>query len=447
VEESPLLLSGYQLFQMTTFLLVLLLLVQVPAAIQAQTGVVTGILRTDAGLPVEGVRVAVTPANEAIADSVLESQGLTDSTGRYRLENVSPGRYNILAGRRGQSRYHPGVTELGRATTIQVVAGSTIEVPDMVFGGRTVSGRVVDLATGLGRRIESLVLCCDDSLRSGGGALSLTVGQDGTFTKVSDDGSFVFPPVPPGNYSLSTVDSNVTPVSWALAVGENHVTGLQLEVAEGVEVQGTVLDQTGQPVTAVVRLRPKPTNSVFNTIGSPTNTSVNGPLLVRKANLSMTGMRDWLLESTRVHEKSLGSDGRFAFHRVYPGAYVLEVNTRGVNLLEREIQVGIAGSTNVSLQVSAFQVTGRVIAPSGGPLPKLNYIRLVHSGPDTQVFYGFPDTEGHFSFVLVPGEYRVFTERLGPSVRSVSDGSRDITNTEFKVEGGRNQQIVVTLEP
>jgi len=120
---------------MTSFLLVLLLLAQVPAGMQAQTGVVTGILRTDTGLPLEGVRVAVTPANESVADSVLESLGLTDSTGRYRLENVSPGRYYILVGRRGQSRYHPGVTELSRATTIQVVAGSTTEVPVMVFGG------------------------------------------------------------------------------------------------------------------------------------------------------------------------------------------------------------------------------------------------------------------------------------------------------------------------
>jgi hypothetical protein len=199
-------------------------------------------------------------------------------------------------------------------------------------------------------------------------------------------------------------------------------------------------------VTAVVRLRAKPTNSVFNTTGPPTNTSVSGPLLVRRADLSLNGLRDWLVESAKVHSASLVPDGRFAFHKVHPGAYVLEVNTSGVNLLEREIEVGIAGLTNVSLQVSAIQVTGRVIAPSGGPLPKLKYIRLLRSGTDTKVFYGFPDTEGHFSFVLAPGEYRVFTEGLGPSVQSVSDGSRDITNTEFTFEGGRNQQIVVTLE-
>jgi hypothetical protein len=432
---------------MTNFLLVLSLLVQVPAGLQAQTGVVTGILRTEGGLPLEGIRVAVTPANESIADSLLESLGLTDSTGRYRLENVSPGRYNILVGRGNSPKYHPGVVELGRATTIQVVAGSTVEVPEMVFAGKHVAGRVVDLATGKGRRIESLVLCCDSSLAPMRG-IPLKMGTGGNFSaKVSDDGSFVFPSVPSGNYSLSTADRDIIPVSWPLAVGENQVTGLQLPVTGGVGVQGTVLDQSGRPVAAFVQLRPKPTNSAFETSDSPTNTAASGTLLIPRAEPSLDGVRDRLFKFAKVHSVSLGPDGRFALQRVYPGDYVLEVNTTGVKLLEQEIQVGIDGSTSVSVQVPANQVIGRVIAPSGGPLPKLNYIRLVRSGADGQIFYGFPDTEGHFSFLLVPGEYRVFTERLGPSVQSVSDGFRDITNSQFTFEGGRNQQIVVTLEP
>jgi hypothetical protein len=93
-----------------------------------------------------------------------------------------------------------------------------------------------------------------------------------------------------------------------------------------------------------------------------------------------------------------------------------------------------------------IHVTGRVIASNDAPLPKLNYIRLVRSGPDSEVFYGFPDIEGNFSVLLAPGQYRVFTERLGPSVKSVSEGSRDITNTEFAFQG-RNSQIIVTIEP
>ena len=416
-------------------MLFLLLLLQIPAALQGQTGVVTGVLRTDTGLPLEGVRVAVTPANSAIADSVLESLGLTDSTGRYRLENVSPGRYNILVGRGNVSTYHPGVVALDRATTIQVLAGSTTEVPDMTYGGKHVSGRVVDLATHKPRRVFSLVLCCDYPLPAA------TVG---------DDGSFVFPSVPPGNYHLTAADPTIIQVSWPLAVSENHITGLQLDVSEGVEVQGTVLDQSGQPVKAFVGLRPSPTSAAFNTTDltkGPANLGRGLFRFPKEDYSSLDRLRDRLFKSAQIQSGPIGLDGRFAFQKVYPGAYTLEVSTTGVNLLQRDIQVGSTGLTNLSLQVPAIQVTGSVVAPSSGPLPKLNYIRLMRSGTAADVFYGFPNTEGHFLFLLVPGEYRVFTDRLGPSVQSVSDGSRDITNTEFRFEGGSNPQIIVTLAP
>jgi hypothetical protein len=316
----------------------------------------------------------------------------------------------------------------------------------MVYRGKNVRGRVVDLATGNGRRIDSLVLCCDYS-QPVLMANANTVGVASTFAAtISPDGSFVFPALTPGNYLLSTADPNVIPVSWTLVVGENDVTGLQLGVSEGVEVQGTVLDQSGKPVTAFVRLRYKPANPVFNAIGPPTNVSASRPILFPRGS-SLASVRDRLLKAAREHSQTLGSDGRLAFKRVYPGAYVLEISKDGVSLVEREIQVGAAELTNVSLQVPLIQVSGRVIGPAGSPLPKLNYIRLARSGADSDIFYGRPDSEGHFSMVLVPGTYRVFTERLGPSVQSVSDGSRDVTNTEFTLEGGLDQQIVVTLEP
>jgi hypothetical protein len=336
----------------------------------------------------------------------------------------------------------------------------------MVFVGPHVTGRLADMETGEGRRIENLVLCCDYSqpvqYREGG----LKQGSPFIAT-ISNDGSFIFLSVPPGNYALSTIDRHFIPVSWALAVGKNGVTGLRLEVTEGVEVQGTALDQIGMPVTASVQMHPKPADSVFDTIGPPTKTSEGQPqldtaaqplgrgprvvlrqILIHKANPSLDDVQDWILERARTLERSAtpGPDGRFRFQSVHPGTYVLEVRSAGVTL-QREIQVGMAGLTNVAFQVPAIQVTGSVTAPSGAPLPKLNYVRVVRSGSDKDIFYGFPDGEGHFSLALVPGQYRVFTERLGAPVRSISDGSRDITNAEFAVEPGRNPQIVVTLEP
>jgi len=441
-------LFGYELLHMTRFLLALSFLLQVSTGLQSQAGIVTGIIRTDIGIPLGGVRVAVTPANESTGLSVLESLGQTDSTGRYRLENVSPGRYHILVGRTSQSMYHPGVAELDRATTIQVIAGSTVEVPDMVIGGgagKTVSGRVIDMATGKSRRIENVVLCCDTSKAF---LIANPVGAVRTFTiPVSDDGSFIFPIVPPGNYSLSVADPNIVPASWALAVGESHVAGLELNVTEGVEVQGTILDQNGEPVAAAVRLRPNPMKSVSDVIGPPTNTTGHGALLVPRASPSLGRLQDRIVKAGKEESDSIGPDGHFALHKVYPGAYILEINTKGVTLLEREVQIGVAGLTTLSFQVPVIHVAGRVVAPAGRPLPKLNYVRLIRTGADSDVFYGFPDTEGLFSLLLVPGDYQVFTERLGSPVQSLSNGSRDITNAEFTFDSSRNQQIVVTLEP
>src|SRR5262249_43345980 len=96
---------------------------------------------------------------------------------------------------------------------------------------------------------------------------------------MSDDGRFIFPLVPPGNYSLSTEDPDVVPVSWALAVGTNGATGLQLDVSEGAEVQGTAVDQTGRLTSATVELRPKPADSAFTAISPPMNTAFAGATL------------------------------------------------------------------------------------------------------------------------------------------------------------------------
>jgi hypothetical protein len=79
---------------MSGFLLALIFL-QIPTALQQRTGVVTGILRTVSGLPIEGVRVAVSPAEAAVADSLPESIGQSDKEGRYRLEIVAAGVHSV----------------------------------------------------------------------------------------------------------------------------------------------------------------------------------------------------------------------------------------------------------------------------------------------------------------------------------------------------------------
>ena len=96
--------------------------------------------------------------------------------------------------------------------------------------------------------------------------------------------------------------------------------------------------------------------------------------------------------------------------------------------------------TDTQVLDGLYSRRGRNVSPPrvGDPSKSADMISFI---------YGFPDPEGSFSIPLLPGRYRVFTESLGPSVQSVSDGSRDITNTEFILESGTNQQIIVTLAP
>ena len=170
-----------------------------------QPSVVTGILRTNTGVPMVGILMSVAPVKQPFAFSALP-MGLTDNTGRYRLDGIAPGRYHILVGSNGPRFFYPGVADIDRATAIEVLSNAIIEMPDTVVSGGTVTGRLKDVTTA--DRIQNLWLCCD-YFRPVAGAL-----EQGVFTPrfgtpftamLSADGSFVFPFVPPGNYFLAAI--------------------------------------------------------------------------------------------------------------------------------------------------------------------------------------------------------------------------------------------------
>lgn len=342
--------------------------VPVAAEVQApaEPGVVTGILRTSTNMPLPEVRVAVTPVDPPIAFGALERLGLTvltDTAGRYRVQNIAPGRYKILIGVNGPRFFYPGVSDPSQAAVVEVPAGRVLEVPDTVVGGGAVSGRVMDTVAGAGRRLDNLVLCCDyfRELRYGQPG---QIRQASPFRPVlSEDGSFVFPFVPQGNYVLSVLDRVEIPLSWMLAVGPAGISGLQLDLSEGVQVRGTILDEAGKPVPASVRLVPnpgsRPAASAFETIGPATfagdspilfeNGTNSGPraflrrILVTKADPSLDELQDRLREAVRAQVRSAkaGPDGRFSFTRVLPGPYVLELDSGSAGRAGLEIEVGL----------------------------------------------------------------------------------------------------------
>ncbi|HZI50719.1 MAG TPA: carboxypeptidase-like regulatory domain-containing protein [Terriglobia bacterium] len=112
-----------------------------------QSGTVTGLLRTAAGAPAVGVRVSALARPEQIAE-LAESTSLaaiaqTDASGQFRLENIPPGRYYIVAGRIDLPTYYPGVVIAKDGTAILVTAGATVAGIDFalndVSAGRAIS--------------------------------------------------------------------------------------------------------------------------------------------------------------------------------------------------------------------------------------------------------------------------------------------------------------------
>jgi hypothetical protein len=111
--------------------LILLLLMQqvsnVPTANSA-SGVVEGVVRAG-GKPAAGVRVGATVPPDSTSDpffaAALASIAETDAEGRYRLENIPPGRYYISAGRVDLPTYYPGTPSVREATIVSVAAGAT----------------------------------------------------------------------------------------------------------------------------------------------------------------------------------------------------------------------------------------------------------------------------------------------------------------------------------
>jgi hypothetical protein len=115
---------------MTSTLLSLVLLLQGIPALSQQNGTVTGVLLNAEGKPLPGTRVTAVAQSQDVATlnevEVFAALAETDEQGRYRLENVPPGRYYIKAGNVNTPTFFPGTLEVREGTVVTVTAGATV---------------------------------------------------------------------------------------------------------------------------------------------------------------------------------------------------------------------------------------------------------------------------------------------------------------------------------
>ena len=427
-------------------------LIQAPPAVHLQGGTVIGFLRTNEGAPMSSVRVAVVPADGTDAGDVLQAIVQTDGNGQYRMESVPPGRYHIMTGRMDSPLFHPGVDDVRRATTIVVADGETTEVPEMVFVRTRVSGRVVDAATGLGRRIESLSICCDyvpTTNRIGTGEVTSAL----VTASIHDDGVFEFPAVSAGNQYFQVFDPNIVSFNLPITIGNTDQTGIELKVSNGFEIRGKLTDQTGAPIGhAQVSLQPRLGNRAYELRGRPAQGSalLSGNTLTSGASPLKPEAQDIqarLLSQAGIRVVSLGSNGVLQIPGVLPGSYVLEISPPGSYSTKREIEVG-PQATNLQIELPFTQIPGKVVVDGDGDTPSLkDSIRIFLYAPDGRVSFCLPDSDGRFYQVLPPGKYRVEVQSLTSnySVLSISDGTHDLTAEPYVLERAGPPEIRITI--
>jgi TonB family protein len=373
---------------MKKLLLIAVLLAPAGAAAQVPTGTVSGEVRTREGQPAVGVRVSAmavpeagVPANSGTA---LVSLGTTDNQGRYRLENVLPGRYYITAGFVDAPTYYPGVAVMSGATVVNVLSGTPVTGINFAVAnpvGVSVTGRVRSSTGNQGVGGQPVVLL--------GGAPPVQQ------TTTVADGSFQFLRVRPGSYQLLSVVGR-TNQPLQVAVGDRDVTGLEIVVIPTVNVTGAVVIE-GNAMLPRLRL-------LFSQVKGTGQ------------NVSISSQPDGTFRSMLQE-----GDYRVSWSGLPVGYEIKSIISGSVDLLSNWLKVAV--DTPPSPIRVLLSVNGNPWVKVSGRVTNLGSIRtLTLNGPNMDSIQLPVNPDGTFEIAqALPGTYQINeTSRLTPSLGSHS---------------------------
>jgi len=228
------------------------------------TGVITGSVVDEAGLPAVGFRVQAVIRrkkwNGPYYETAIGRPDETDDRGQFRLHSLPPGQYVVTvsmpsappeSARRTPGRpeylrtFNPGTTSLADARPVAVAAAKEQSVSIALAPARFVS------VTGKATTSDGApAVGFDVWLRGGPATVGFTGVLGGFMTtmlasaRTGQDGSFVLSRVPPGAYTL-TVTNGYTRRGQPLQIAESPIdvtdtplTGIQVTTARGASVSG-----------------------------------------------------------------------------------------------------------------------------------------------------------------------------------------------------------------
>jgi hypothetical protein len=214
-----------------------------------RSGALVGQLKTIDGSPAAAVRmaaVAVTPANQVVEPGMpLQyipppaaqfGASFTDDQGRFRVANVPPGRYYLMASAGAARTYYPIDNSSQEPKVFTVGAGDVQENLDFRFTsslGMKISGRVTGEGAATARPVMATLV---------GSKIN-----DVMEFPVTADGRFTFTGVPPGFFTISLFPPppGIKPV--AVTMTNRNVEAIELVLPPTRAVTGRVTLEGGGP--------------------------------------------------------------------------------------------------------------------------------------------------------------------------------------------------------
>jgi hypothetical protein len=404
----------------------------------ATAGAISGTVSDEHNQPVSGVEVSAvrllySPGGTKIPRQVQGAR--TDGHGAFRLARLAPGFYYVCVNRPDgvetaglppgfnyRETCYGGATSPERARRVQVIAGEET--------------RDIQISTGLERRYNITGKVTGPGQESAPPRYRYSInieGRGGQYT-MEDDGSFVIPDIPPGDYTLEGMAWDKNSRYAGLGTATVHVVGADVQV--NVRASGLA--------------------------------RVSGRAVLQSSGaVSVAGKR--LLISSQVGGSSsvFDADGHFDIVNVLPGHYTFALADPERSVYLKQVRCSGREYTTQPLEVEAGQLladcevtladdAGAVkgaVGDGGAPARGLTVV-LIPEAVELRklaryVLAGKTDGDGRFVIPgVIPGDYFVFalpeTEDHPYFATDFADRNRPAA-ARVVVRPGETQ--VVALEP
>jgi protocatechuate 3,4-dioxygenase beta subunit len=187
---------------------------------------IAGIVTDEGGAPIAGARVSHASADGSMSRASWTGGAPTDAKGRFEIDRLRAGNYNLTASADGRARVSVGG-----------VAAGTKDVRIVMPEGRSIEGRVVQPDGSAAARVRVWANKPD--------------GSSNGWAQTDEEGKFKIDGLGPGPHNLGARSSDPKHRQVQVEGIQAGTRGVEIRLETGLTITGKVVDHDGNPVAGV----------------------------------------------------------------------------------------------------------------------------------------------------------------------------------------------------